>query len=366
MSELQIALMIIGAVVVAGVYGFNWVQQRKYQRSAERAFESRHEDVLLGAGGAAASESERVEPRLSTEPAAFDQIVPPAGDAASESYAAVAGEAADWLDKELDYLAEIRLKDPVAVSALAPLAQHKFDFEKPVQVLGWSQTGGRWEEVGAEPGSSYARVKVALQLVDRAGPVPELKLAEFRDMVRDVATQLKADADCPDLDEAFAQATLLDGFCAEVDVMIGLNVVSRDGNPFAGTKIRAMAEAAGFKLAPDGSFRYLNERGEQVYSLQNLEPSPFASDVMKALATRGITLLLDVPRVATGGRVFDQMVSLARHFSSTLGGTVVDDNRVVLNEGGLAKIRAQIEDIQARMTARGVRPGSPLALRLFG
>ena len=209
-------------------------------------------------------------------------------------------------------------------------------------------------------------MKAALQLVDRAGPVSELKLAEFRDMVRDVAMQLKADADCPDLDEAFAQATLLDGFCAEVDVMIGLNVVSRDGNPFAGTKIRAMAEAAGFKLAPDGSFRYLNERGEQVYSLQNLEPSPFAANAMKALATRGVTLLLDIPRVAAGGRAFDQMVTLARHFSATLGGAVVDDNRVVLNEGGLAKIRAQIEDIQARMTVRGVRPGSPLALRLFG
>ena len=60
MSDLQIALMIIGALVVAGIYGFNWVQERKYRLDAGRAFGSRHEDVLLSGGGAVASESKRL------------------------------------------------------------------------------------------------------------------------------------------------------------------------------------------------------------------------------------------------------------------------------------------------------------------
>lgn len=363
MSDLQLALIGIGVVVVAGVYGFNWLQQRKYRREAAKAFGKQHEDVLLGRGGAAMED--RVEPRLGAGPALEERAVVDSSGAAAENLSPAADEDAGFFDGAIDYVTEIRPANPVAAAALGPLLQHKFDFDKPVRVLGWNQSGAKWEEPGSEAGAAYSRIRVALQLADRAGPVSELKLAEFRDLVRDVAIQLQAEAECPEPDEAHAQAALLDGFCAEVDVMIGINVVSRDGAAFPGTKIRAMAEAAGFRLAPDGTFRCLGERGEHLYSLQNLETSPFAADTLKTLATRGITLLLDVPRVAGGARVFDRLVALGRQFAGTLGGTLVDDNRVPLNDSGLARIRTQIEGIQARMAAQGIQPGGALALRLF-
>ena len=47
MSELQVSLIAIGIVVVMGVIFFNWMQQRRYRRSAEQAFGQKHEDVLL-------------------------------------------------------------------------------------------------------------------------------------------------------------------------------------------------------------------------------------------------------------------------------------------------------------------------------
>jgi uncharacterized protein HemX len=47
MSDLQISLVAIGGAVVVGVALFNWVQQRRFRRSAEEAFERKHEDVLL-------------------------------------------------------------------------------------------------------------------------------------------------------------------------------------------------------------------------------------------------------------------------------------------------------------------------------
>ena len=47
MSELQIGLLAIGALVVAGVLGYNRIQERGAKRAAERAFRSGHADVLL-------------------------------------------------------------------------------------------------------------------------------------------------------------------------------------------------------------------------------------------------------------------------------------------------------------------------------
>src|SRR3954466_224638 len=47
MTDLQLGLLVIGAIAVAGVLVYNRLQERATRRSADRAFASRHADVLL-------------------------------------------------------------------------------------------------------------------------------------------------------------------------------------------------------------------------------------------------------------------------------------------------------------------------------
>ena len=54
MSELQISLLAIGALVILAVFAYNKWQERKLARGAEDNFRSRHEDVLLKRPGTAA------------------------------------------------------------------------------------------------------------------------------------------------------------------------------------------------------------------------------------------------------------------------------------------------------------------------
>ena len=71
MSELQISLIAIGIVVIMAVLLFNWMQQRRYRRSAEQAFGQKPEDVLLRPDmsvGTSAEDGERIEPQLGKEP----------------------------------------------------------------------------------------------------------------------------------------------------------------------------------------------------------------------------------------------------------------------------------------------------------
>jgi FtsZ-interacting cell division protein ZipA len=81
--------------------------------------------------------------------------------------------------------------------------------------------------------------------------------------------------------------------------------------------------------------------------------------------TRGVTLLLDVPRVPDGLRVLDRMFEIGARLAQGLEGTLVDDNRVALNTGSIARIRQQVAGIYAKMEARGVSAGSARAQRLF-
>ena len=51
MSDLQIGMLAVGLLVVIGILGYNAAQERRARRSAERAFRSGHEDVLMGGAG---------------------------------------------------------------------------------------------------------------------------------------------------------------------------------------------------------------------------------------------------------------------------------------------------------------------------
>jgi FtsZ-interacting cell division protein ZipA len=169
----------------------------------------------------------------------------------------------------------------------------------------------------------------------------------------------------PEFAPALEQAGDLGRFYAEVDVVVGINVVAQAGQVFQGTKIRALAEAAGLHLQPIGVFHCLDERGGALFSLENQEPDPFLIDKIRSLATPGITFLLDLPRVADGLRAFDRMVAMSRSFADSLDGILADDNRVPLDDAGLDKIRAQLRAIYGAMEQRGIQAGGPLALRLF-
>ena len=86
---------------------------------------------------------------------------------------------------------------------------------------------------------------------------------------------------------------------------------------------------------------------------------------MRTLTTHGITFLFDVPRVANGEKVFEQMAHLAKLFASTLNGIMVDDNRVPLSDNGLKRSKQQLKNIQAAMSAHNIPAGSDVALKLF-
>ena len=47
MSDLQMSLIIIGIIVIAGVAIFNWLQQLRYRRKVQAAFDHKHDDILL-------------------------------------------------------------------------------------------------------------------------------------------------------------------------------------------------------------------------------------------------------------------------------------------------------------------------------
>jgi FtsZ-interacting cell division protein ZipA len=394
MSELQIGLLVLGAAVIALVYGFNVFQEWRFRKKTRQAFARTQTDVLLDVPKNNVRDgvkADRLEPVLvdsgvpqleeealpsvrsapapafaaEREPAAhdvalqddeFDLPLPEAQDEAFES-ADHQALMVSMLDPSLDFIAEVVFANPHELPALP-----RFNVAKRVQLLGRTERG-IWTPVEALPGTRYKQLNIALQLVDRGGAVTEQELDSFCQQVARFAEEHDAAVNLPQRQQKIVAARELDRFCGDVDVLLGLNVVAK--SPIEGARLRSFVEAAGFTLEPDGAFHYLADSGNTLYSLVSADQVPFTLHTLLDDSFLALTLLFDVPRVAGGVEVFDRVVEFALRLAAEFDAQLVDDNRRALSETGLARIREQLTHIYGSMDDRGIAPGSVAALRLF-
>ena len=375
MSELQAALLTIGFGVIVAVYAFGWWQQRRYRRKFGAAFKASHADALYQNNAAKLAGQVKQSASAGRGDEAIGEAIITdikiAGVSAVElSVTNLPDDPCSLLNARsdciiADYIIELHLAEPSPAAVLDGLWQRKFDFRKPVQVCGLTLATKKWERAIAESQVLYARFRIALQLVDRGGAISEAKLADFQDLVLGVARHIKADTTVPDIRETYQHALELDAFCAEVDQMVGVNLVPPGGRLLPGGRIAQAAALLGMTLEADGAFHLLDAQGRSQFSLINQDSKPFQHLTLETFSTAGITLLLDVPRVENPGNQFDQMMHVARELAKELQVNVVDDHRVALSDNGLALIRARIAGIEAKILENGIVPGSAQARRLF-
>ncbi|PKO88360.1 MAG: cell division protein FtsZ [Betaproteobacteria bacterium HGW-Betaproteobacteria-12] len=310
--------------------------------------------------------AQRAAPAVVAPEVAAPAVVAPTEALAEEQAEVVAGEVpGELLDPRLEFVVAMELVEPVAAAQILHSqrdALHRLS--KPVHWVGFNERNREWERLRSDSELPVRRLRIGLQLVNRLGPVSEGDLAIFTGAIQALADDLMAVADMPP-SRVLDQAAEIDRFCAAVDLEIGVNLVSRSA-PFPGTKIRALAEAAGMVLGIDGLFTRYDDAGRPQFCLQNYETTQFSADTLRTLSTHGLTFILDVPRVDHGERVFMQMTELARRFADTLQGILVDDNRQPLSDGQLEHIRREfIGKPQATMASFGLPAGSAQAQRLF-
>ena len=359
-SELQIALIGAGLAAVVLVVGYNKWQERKHRRDAERAFRSEHRDVLLEprTEADAGDSAERREPGIG------------AGEGASPRFTDVplkraAPELPRLLDSRADCVIRLEAIEALDVGTLwLAQTEHLAGLSKPVRWFGFNDADNVWLPLNAGSTGACHWFCAALQLVNRQGSIGETDFMRFSGGVQRVADALMSlPPALPPRAETLRNATELDRFCADVDVPIGVNVVARDGQ-FEGRAIHAVAEKHGLRLGADGAYHMVD--GEHsVFTVANLESGRFSPESLKGLVTRGLTLVIDVPRVSNGGAAFDRMMKMATTLAGELGGDVVDDNRAPFGAEAAAIIRGQIGQFQSRMADHDIPAGSPLALRLF-
>lgn len=374
MTDLQLSLLVLGAVVVAGVMVFNWVQEWRFRRRSAAAFDQQRptEDALMKAtapgGSVAPAPAARADappgPATSAPDKDEDWVValsrkgvPPPGRVRRPG-----GD--DTSAMVIDYEAVFESASTFTQPDIDDLVRAAATSIRPARVEGFEGDAARWLPVLGGGAGRYRRIRVALQLADRDACATRADLEQFGAHMEACAMRIGAELELPEPHLFEIRAKALDDLCGEVDIAVGISVVARTGDVFQGTTVRALAEAAGMRLRPEGRFHAELAGGDQ-FTLENLEADLFSAEGMRTLTTTGITFVLDVPRAQGGIGAYDRMVQVARQFAQSLDGTLVDDNRQKLNDSGLDATRRALAGVHATMQAQGIEPGGALALRLF-
>ncbi|HEY3327574.1 MAG TPA: cell division protein ZipA C-terminal FtsZ-binding domain-containing protein [Novimethylophilus sp.] len=420
MSQLQIGLVSLGALIILAVLMFNWWQERNIKREMVRRFEGPIDDVLMEElsgeheaettedlmidddfriGSAAAPDEETAIPELvekevvivveSIVEAEFAEAVPEAAPIPQPDVVAAAEVIADGLAPEPVWISNPADADALPIE-LPPNVDPQIDeiaiitpnraciggaireallplpvFQKSVRWLG-REVGGKVSVITKEHEQTrFTHIICALQLADRSGPAHGEDLRNFHAKVEDLTARVGGGLEWREHGDPLQYARDLDRFCIDVDVMISLQLTGGGSAPFAGTKLRGVAEAGGLTLQEDGQFHYLNEEGASLFVLVSQDRRSLTADLLRTAQLHGIVLLMDVPRVANGTEAFNLMVMLGRKLETALSARLMDENQQQLGETEIDKIRQQLKVIYSKMLARGITPGSASALRLF-
>ncbi|KVO37864.1 cell division protein FtsZ [Burkholderia stagnalis] len=413
MDELTLGLIGAGAVVVGGVVVYNAWQGAKVRRKMPRPMPQETADAMnrperddelpfiepvrqparreaaapapeAAAGAAASAEAARVEPTfggaapadmpadLQAEATSADL---PAAEAVEETTGAsepaepvlpaattISAAPPAVVDRRIDCIVPIRLASPLPGDKVLPAAQRlRRAGSKPVHIEGKPEGGG-WELL--QNGVRYEELRAAAQLANRGGPLNELEFSEFVTGVQQFADAIDGAPEFPDMMETVSMARELDGFAAQCDAQLSINVMS-DGAPWSANYVQAVASQDGLLLSRDGTrFVKLDAKQNPVFMLQ-FGDTNFLRDDLTYKGGNMITLVLDVPVAEEDILPFRLMCDYAKSLSERIGARVVDDSRRPLPESTLLAIEQQLMKLYAKLEEAGIPAGSPVTRRLF-
>jgi FtsZ-interacting cell division protein ZipA len=140
--------------------------------------------------------------------------------------------------------------------------------------------------------------------------------------------------------------------------------IAQGETPIHGTKFKGLAEASGMSLKDDGKFHF-EANDAPLFTVIDTNNVPFTAESLRTGVLKSVTFQIEIPKVSNCEQVFNQMITTAQKMASSMNASLVDDNQRTLGDLQIEKIRQQLKVIHATMVARGIMPGSPGSMRLF-
>ncbi|CAN4270537.1 ZipA, C-terminal FtsZ-binding domain containing protein [Methylophilaceae bacterium] len=419
MSDLQIALIAIGALIILAVLILNWWQERRFHRQVQSQFTDIKSDALLPESAAQTpldSEahedgliSEKDDTQSGLEDGVYDTVDAQDADnftinvavkidaedaPAFDTLTVTADSEEPQPSQTIEEVAPSAPAEPKVSAGLPSMLLSKIDttallylakestrltlkeslqglfdgLDKPffIHALDKNQTWQVLDDDDAQTYQPVLRVACSLQLADRGGAVTRSTLSRFQLAVTELALKINADLEWQDIESIQLQASELDEFCIAVDKTVGFHLSHGENGAFSAAKLTALAEAHGLLANDAGCLQAFNpQSAKPSFIIFNTENQLTAFNAASDALIKSVIFQLDIPRVDECTLAFKQMVKVAKSLAVDLNANLLDANNRILNDQQIEQIFQQVDSIQDTMRLRGIEPGSEAALRLF-
>ncbi len=365
MSNLTIALAVLGGLVLAALIGYDtWLSRRNAPRqpdaesetpepspAAPRSTEDEREPVLHPESGELPT-PERHEPQSDPD------LPPPAP-------VTVPSVERRGLDPLIDVIAPVALDGLVSGdAALAALPATRRAGSKPVAIEGLNERTGQWEPM--LNGQRYSSFQAGVQLANRTGALNEIEYSEYVVKASAFADAVSGEPQFPEMLDEVARARELDQFASSHDAQLSF-VLRALHAAWSPGYVQQNAARLGFVagIIPGRMVLPAGQAGlPPVLSLAFDTQAALADDPAQS-AIREIMLSLDVPQVDRAEQPFQRMREIGAALSKEMDGVITDSDGQPLREETMDVISADLEQLYDTLESRDLAAGSALARRLF-
>lgn len=369
LSELQIALIAIGVIILLGVLVFNLLKSRKKTliadfsnpRSTTSARQFQEPQFKLS--------EDLASPALKAEPE-FNDPQNPSEPSVDVGFSTSAISLSPRIDPAIDSVVFLRFAVPISgAEILAQLLAWPKNTPYRYLIEGLGNRSSdldsseplEWVSIQSE--FFYRELQLGVQLANRRGPIGVVDLSEFLSRSQSLADVLDAEIDLPPVHDVVEQAKLIDQFCMAADIQLGFqlmaNMISWDAKDVSNA-----LQKRGLILSRDGTFFHCYQNDQLVFRVQ-AEDLNFLRDDLQNRRIKQVQFLLDVPLAPSPINPFIAMLEKAKELAADLDGRLLDDNGQALSSAAIDMIKNHLDSIYDMMKSRDVIPGSMSAQRLF-
>ena len=213
--------------------------------------------------------------------------------------------------------------------------------------------------IGSKPvrcieGPGFHQACLAIALAGRSGSLNLLELDEFSARCDELAASLELTITSSSLDplEVIRLARQAEEQLLALDAQVQFNLVTDRAPSLA--SIERAARHAGLLAWGKGRFFMQHEGSDDI-----------VFSVLPGDQGALLGFMMDLPRVDEPARAWSAMVVAARSIQQSLGGQLVDERNVTLDERAFAVIATQIQQRVRALVDAGLVPGGDLSKRIF-
>ncbi|MAW33520.1 MAG: hypothetical protein CMK56_03825 [Proteobacteria bacterium] len=368
MSELQLALIIFGIVLVIAVLVFNWIQENKYKN--KKTLESNITDDPLFKDHRRETDSSVDDKEMELSSASFEaadekqSLGEERVAETAETIPTLSFVESDDLYHKTEFLVELSITESYDFNEISDFTAQILTENPGISLYLFDEINDQWIEA-KNINNSPGKYRIGLPLINKSGRLEYEPLVEYVRKMELVTAKIAVSGIMSPIEKSLHEAVDLQEFVGEVGSIVGINIIANSGHLFSGVRIKALADSYGLEMRSQGGFVYLSAGKRVMFSMDSYGGEPITSENIRTLMIPGITFLIDVPVVENGLEVLDKVKRIVIDFSEHLNGDIVDDNRRIIDDDAFKKIRSNISVIYEKMQLRGIPAGSQAARRIF-